>query len=457
MRRERAELKKTEIFSSILTTLLFTTIIPFMIFRVYGSPTAKMYVNPPEIIDPTLIPPKTFDVNIILDDVEYLYGYEFNMSYDSNILTCLYVIVNDILGETSYTTETLINNARGFAWVKVDYYPPAIPITTSAPVDAVTIHFRVKTPGASTLDLHDTSLTNSTGNSIPHDVSDGFIMTVIHDVAVTAVTPSSTWAYEGWLLNITAITRNYGNTTETFNISAFFNATLIDTIPVVGLPSNEERTLVFTWNTTGATPGNYTISANASTVPFELNTSNNVCVDGKVELLALTMMRDVAVTNVAPEATWAYQGWIVNITVRAENLGETVETFNVTAYYNGTVIGIVTLENMSPRTGVNLAFRLNTSSLLPCNYYLIRAVASFVPYEYNVTNNAYTDGTVKVRIVGDLNGDGKVDITDLAMASAAFGSYPGHPRWNPAADINRDNRIDIQDIARVSANFGKTC
>ena len=57
---------------------------------------------------------------------------------------------------------------------------------------------------------------------------------------------------------------------------------------------------------------------------------------------------------------------------------------------------------------------------------------------------------------GDVNGDGKVDITDLAMASAAFGSYPRHPRWNPAADINRDNRIDTQDMAIVSANFGKT-
>jgi len=452
-----AKLSMTKLLSVILATLLFTTIIPFMDFRAYGSPTAKMYVNPPEIIDSTLVPPKTFDVNVTLENVEDLYGYEFNMSYDSNILTCLYVIINDILDETSYTAETLINNAKGFVWVKVDYCSPAVPITTSTPVDAATIHFRVKTAGASVLDLHDTDLTNATGAPILHDVSDGFVMTVIHDVAVTAVAPSSSWAYEGWLLNITVTARNYGNATETFDVSTYFNDTLIGMIPVVDLPSNEERTLVFTWNTTGLTSSNYTISSNASLVPFELNTTNNVFVDGIVELLALTMMRDVAVTNVTPEVTWAYQGWIVNITVKAENLGETIETFNVTAYYDNVTIGMVTLENMLPHTGVNLTFVLNTSSLLPCHYYLIRAVASFVLYEYNVTNNAYTDGTVKIRIVGDLNGDGKVDITDLAMVSAAFGSYPGHPRWNPAADINRDNRVDIQDVAKVSANFGKTC
>jgi len=55
----------------------------------------------------------------------------------------------------------------------------------------------------------------------------------------------------------------------------------------------------------------------------------------------------------------------------------------------------------------------------------------------------------------DLDGDGKVDIKDIAIASKAFGSYPDHPRWNPIADINQDNQIDIRDLACIAANFGK--
>ena len=55
----------------------------------------------------------------------------------------------------------------------------------------------------------------------------------------------------------------------------------------------------------------------------------------------------------------------------------------------------------------------------------------------------------------DIDRDGKVDIIDVAMVSAAFGSYPSHPRWNPAADINRDGRVDIHDIAMVLASFGE--
>jgi len=74
--------------------------------------------------------------------------------------------------------------------------------------------------------------------------------------------------------------------------------------------------------------------------------------------------------------------------------------------------------------------------------------------------------------VGDINGDGKCDIQDLARVSAAFGSLrvndPDDPRYGqywhtvtcstcphtPKADITNDGKADIQDLARTSANFG---
>lgn len=56
----------------------------------------------------------------------------------------------------------------------------------------------------------------------------------------------------------------------------------------------------------------------------------------------------------------------------------------------------------------------------------------------------------------DLNADGKIDIKDIAITSSAFGSFPGHPRWNPICDLNNDNRVDIRDIALIAKNFGKT-
>lgn len=63
-----------------------------------------------------------------------------------------------------------------------------------------------------------------------------------------------------------------------------------------------------------------------------------------------------------------------------------------------------------------------------------------------------------VTYVGDLNHDGIVDITDIAMVEASFGAYVGpplHPRWNPMCDIDKNGRVDVMDVARVSSNFGK--
>jgi len=53
-------------------------------------------------------------------------------------------------------------------------------------------------------------------------------------------------------------------------------------------------------------------------------------------------------------------------------------------------------------------------------------------------------------IVGDLNGDAKVDATDMATVLSAWGSaQPGNP-----ADIDRDGFVGPQDLAALLANWG---
>jgi hypothetical protein len=56
---------------------------------------------------------------------------------------------------------------------------------------------------------------------------------------------------------------------------------------------------------------------------------------------------------------------------------------------------------------------------------------------------------------GDLNFDGKVNIIDIGIFAKAYGSYPGHPRWNSLADVVRDKVINILDIVTIARNFGK--
>ena len=57
-------------------------------------------------------------------------------------------------------------------------------------------------------------------------------------------------------------------------------------------------------------------------------------------------------------------------------------------------------------------------------------------------------------MLGDVNGDGVVDVYDALLVRAAFGSKPGDPNWNPEADLNQDEIIDVYDGLIVRMNFG---
>ena len=59
-------------------------------------------------------------------------------------------------------------------------------------------------------------------------------------------------------------------------------------------------------------------------------------------------------------------------------------------------------------------------------------------------------------LLGDLNHDGIVDISDAILAGKAFGSRPGDPNWNPEADVLGHGVVDIFDIIVIASNFGHT-
>jgi hypothetical protein len=55
----------------------------------------------------------------------------------------------------------------------------------------------------------------------------------------------------------------------------------------------------------------------------------------------------------------------------------------------------------------------------------------------------------------DLNGDGKVDMKDVAIIAAAFGTKDGDARWNAIADVNMDGIVNLFDVALVAKDFWK--
>ena len=58
---------------------------------------------------------------------------------------------------------------------------------------------------------------------------------------------------------------------------------------------------------------------------------------------------------------------------------------------------------------------------------------------------------------GDIDNDLDVDIADLGLMLAAFGTCDGDARWNPAADLDGNLCVELVDLSLLLQNFGTTC
>jgi hypothetical protein len=86
----------------------------------------------------------------------------------------------------------------------------------------------------------------------------------------------------------------------------------------------------------------------------------------------------------------------------------------------------------------------------------LEAVKGSYSASTNVSFLSNTPVILTMRYFADLNGDGVINIIDIAIVARAFGTKPGDPNWNEVADLNKDGWINIIDIATVARDFGKT-
>jgi hypothetical protein len=72
----------------------------------------------------------------------------------------------------------------------------------------------------------------------------------------------------------------------------------------------------------------------------------------------------------------------------------------------------------------------------------------------DLNNNDIPD---ECECIGDLNGDELVDLGDLTMLLAAFGSCTGQPTFVASADIDRDGCVTLADLTALLSGFGRNC
>jgi hypothetical protein len=219
-----------------------------------------------------------------------------------------------------------------------------------------------------------------------------------HDVAIIAVNPSRYQAYIGDIVEITAKATNLGDFAETFNITAYTNMFKVGVRNFVFLDAGSNATLSFIWDTSSMKEGNYTIWAFADTVPGEIDTANNVFVDGKVTLRTppISYIHNVAVVSVQPSSRSVFIGEKLTVSVRVKNNGNATESFNVTLYYDSTPIQKETVHSLPPTIEQTILFEWNTSNVEEGSYTL-SAYAEPVPGETNVADNWLKDGIISVK------------------------------------------------------------
>jgi len=188
----------------------------------------------------------------------------------------------------------------------------------------------------------------------------------------------------------------------------------------------------------------YTVTLNITDTAGKWNATSTQIT---VIMLAPGHSLSVSVTLVpSTPAPNVYKGWIVSVTVLIINNGTFTETFDVTAYCNTTSLGTKTVTDLAPGANTTLIFTWNTTQFAFGTYTI--KVEILNPPATALLN-------VKVKGIGDVDGDGRVGSIDNGKLGAAYGSMTGQPKWNPEADFDADGMIGSKDNGKLGANYGR--
>jgi hypothetical protein len=102
-------------------------------------------------------------------------------------------------------------------------------------------------------------------------------MQVFTNVAVQGATPVKTVVGQGYNATIAIQVENQGWETRTTNVEVTLDTTTILTLNGLVMTGKNRTILTYTWQTSGYSKGNYTVSATATTVSGETDITDNHC------------------------------------------------------------------------------------------------------------------------------------------------------------------------------------
>jgi len=173
-----------------------------------------------------------------------------------------------------------------------------------------------------------------------------------------------------------------------------------------------------------------------------------------IDTLTVTVLEaefyDVAVIGGALSAREAYWTWTIEINVTVTNNGAELVSFNVTTYFSNSFswyeIGTQTVTNLLAGENTTLSFNWNLGGLTEGKNYTVKANATLLyGVDSDLGNNEKVDGQVYVRLWGDVDGNGVVNILDLKLVKLAYSGYLDEPM----ADMDGNGVVNILDLKKM--------
>jgi len=103
------------------------------------------------------------------------------------------------------------------------------------------------------------------------------LMQVFTNVAIQGARPVKTVVGQGYNATIAIQVENQGWETRTTNVEVTLDTTTILTLNGLVMTGKNRTILTYTWQTSGYSRGNHSVSATATTVPGETDTTDNNC------------------------------------------------------------------------------------------------------------------------------------------------------------------------------------
>jgi len=376
----------------------------------------RISLNPSQI---TAQVGETFTVDVNIEKVVDAFAYEFKLTWKYNVISLQSAVrpaghfLEPVLDPTNYFVPIWKINETRVGGLQTAHFG----YTLLAPENArtgsgalVKLTFKVLAIGETTIALTDSKLAGESAMLIPHTTANGYFLNgdPYHDVAVIDVRLSRDSARSGEIVGVQVDLANNGNVFENFLLTVYADTStaIVGDELIIGFrsstlpPNSPVSTVYFLWDTSSAPPGNLMTSAFAQEVPDDSNLTNNLFVNGVIQILL--GVHDLAVLDIRLRMSVAYIGDLAQVEVDIQDQGTFEETAFVRVYADldtevigdEVVVGNATI-GLSGYSDCTLAFWWNTTGLAAGNY-TISAAIDPLPEEAELQDNNMTRGIIQL-------------------------------------------------------------